>query len=264
MSNNPYDNTHNLPPEHIPHPVRPEVGAHTQKDDVDSYNILLVGSFLALFVVILVLAVIAFFHQYRHALEAQKEATVSNWSLAIHQRQIASITPHWVGTNHHRATVGIELAEDMVVAQYTPHAKPVLLPASPQSAAPGKKRPTVALHVLGAKLYTSLGCIACHTVNGMPTVGPSWKNLAGYPQKLTTGKTVIADYKFLRTMIIHPGTLLVAGAPAGVMPATYGPMLSGPKHPHETKLNAIIWYINTLSNRSSKATQPPVPDNPAK
>lgn len=77
MSNNPYDDTHNSPPEHVDHPVRPEVGAHTQKDDVDSRTILLAGSFLALFVVVLVLAVIAFFHHYRHVLEAQKEATVS-------------------------------------------------------------------------------------------------------------------------------------------------------------------------------------------
>jgi cytochrome c551/c552 len=265
MSNNPYDSQHNSPPEHVPHAVRPEAGAHTQKDDVDSHNLLLVGSFLALFVVVLVLGVIAFFHHYRHILEAQKEASVSSWSAAIHQRQIASIQPHWVGGNHQQATVGIELAEDMVVAQYTPNAKPVLLPPVREAASTGAAAaPAVPLHVVGAKLYASLGCIACHTVNGNPGVGPSWKNLAGYPQKLTNGKTVIADYKFLRTMILHPGTLLVAGAPAGVMPATYGPMLSGKKHPHETKLNAIIWYINTLSNRSSKATQPPVPDNPAK
>ena len=264
MSSNPYDNTHNSPPEHSDHPVRPEAGAHMQKDDVDSRTILLAGSFLALFVVVLVLAVIAFFHHYRHELQARKEATVSDWSNAIHARQIASIQPHFVGQNHKQATVGIELAEDMVVAQYTPNAKPVLLPASPEAAGTGAAAKAVPLHVLGAKLYASLGCIACHTVNGNPGVGPTWKNLAGYPQKLTNGKTVIADYKFLRTMILHPGTLLVQGAPAGVMPATYGPMLSGKKHPHETKLNAIIWYINTLSNRSSKATQPPVPDNPAK
>ncbi len=264
MSNNPYDNQHNSPPEHADHPVRPEAGAHMQKDDVDSHTLLLVGSFLTLLVIFLVLAVIAFFHRYRHALEAQREASVGAWSAAIQKRQLATLQPHWVNQQHQQATVGIELAEDLVVAQYHPNTPPVLLPAKPEAASTGATAPAVPLHVLGAKLYASLGCIGCHTVNGQPGVGPSWKNLAGYPQKLTTGKTVIADYKFLRTMILHPGTLLVAGAPAGVMPATYGPMLSGKKHPHETKLNAIIWYINTLSNRSSKATQPPVPDKAAK
>ena len=138
-------------------------------------------------------------------------------------------------------------------------ANPVLSPAA--LVAPATT--AVPLHVIGAKLYQSLGCIGCHTVNGQPGVGPTWKNLAGYPQKLTTGKTVIADYKFLRTMILDPGKITVAGAPAGVMPAMYKYQLSGKKHPHETKLNALIWYINTLSNRSSKATEPPVPDVPA-
>ncbi|MHB1766765.1 MAG: cytochrome c oxidase subunit II [Phycisphaerae bacterium] len=134
--------------------------------------------------------------------------------------------------------------------------------ASPVAKVPSGPKP-IPLHVLGAKLYKSLGCIGCHTVNGQPGVGPTWKNLAGYPQKLTTGKTVIADYKFLRTMILDPGTMDVVGVPAGVMPNMYKYQLSGKKHPHETKLNALIWYINTLSNRSSKATQPPVPDVPA-
>ncbi|MGC9259075.1 MAG: c-type cytochrome [Phycisphaerae bacterium] len=259
MSNNPYSDQPNVPPQSTTPPVPGAAGAPAARDDADWHTLLLAGSFLTLLVVLLLLAVIAFFHHYRHVLEAQKEAGVSTWSAAIQQRQIASIQPHWVNQKRRQATVGIELAEDMVVAQYTHGAKPVLLPAV-ASATSVPSAAKVPLHVLGAKLYASLGCIGCHTVNGNPGVGPSWKNLAGYPQKLTDGKTVIANYTFLRTMILHPGKLLVVGAPAGVMPATYGPMLSGPKHPHETQLNAIIWYINTLSNRSSKATQPPVPD----
>ncbi len=141
-----------------------------------------------------------------------------------------------------------------------PPASPALSPAA--LVAPAIPH-AVPLRVIGAKLYQSMGCSACHTINGQPGVGPTWKNLAGYPQKLTNGKTVLADYKFLRTMILDPGKMDVAGAPAGVMPAIYKNELSGPKHPHETKLNALIWYINSLSNRSSKATQPPVPDVPA-
>ncbi|MGC8624548.1 MAG: c-type cytochrome [Phycisphaerae bacterium] len=259
MSNNPYSDQPNVPPQSTTPPAPCAAGAPAARADADSHTLLLVGSFLTLLVVLLLLVVMAFFHHYRHVLEAKKEAGVSTWSAAIQQRQIASIQPHWVNQKRRQATVGIELAEDMVVAQYTPGAKPVLLPAvASASSVPSAAK--VPLHVLGAKLYASLGCIGCHTVNGNPGVGPSWKNLAGYPQKLTDGKTVIANYTFLRTMILHPGKLLVVGAPAGVMPASYGPMLSGPKHPHETQLNAIIWYINTLSNRSSKATQPPVPD----
>ena len=120
------------------------------------------------------------------------------------------------------------------------------------------------LHALGAKLYATMGCSGCHSVDGSKGVGPSWKDLAGYTQNLSNGKTAIADYPFLRTMILDPGKIALAGYPAGVMPDTYKAMLSGPKHPHETQLNAIIWYINTLSNRSGKASEPAVPDLAAK
>jgi|GEM_PF-837841 len=120
------------------------------------------------------------------------------------------------------------------------------------------------LHTLGAKLYNTMGCSGCHSVDGSKGVGPSWKNLAGYPQKLSNGKTTIADYSFLRVMILDPGKMDLAGYPAGVMPGTYKVMLTGPKHPHEIRLNAIIWYINTLSNKAGNASEPPVPDRLAK
>lgn len=119
---------------------------------------------------------------------------------------------------------------------------------------------TATLHAMGAQLYQTMGCSGCHSVDGSKGVGPSWKNLAGYPQKLSNGKTALADYHFLCTMILDPGKVAVAGYPAGVMPDTYKSMLAGPHHPRETKLNALIWYINSLSNRSGPDTRPPVPD----
>ena len=122
----------------------------------------------------------------------------------------------------------------------------------------------ITLHAMGANLYNTMGCSGCHSVDGSKGVGPSWKDLAGYPQNLSNGKTAIADYPFLRTMILDPGKIALAGYPAGVMPDTYKAMLAGPKHPHETELNAIIWYINTLSNRAGKASEPTVPDQAAK
>ncbi len=115
------------------------------------------------------------------------------------------------------------------------------------------------LEALGAKLYNTMGCSGCHSIDGTKGVGPSWKSLAGYPQKLTNGKTTIADYAFLREMILDPGKMNLAGYPAGIMPNTYKVMLTGPKHPHQRKLNALIWYIDTLSNRAGKADEPPVP-----
>ena len=158
--------------------------------------------------------------------------------------------------------MGIELAMDEVVHQANPGSPSPLIAVKHKTvkmATTPAKAKAEPLSVMGKKLATSLGCLGCHTTNGHPLVGPTWKNLAGYPEHLTTGKTVMVDYKFLRIMILHPGKMLIKGFPAGVMPDYYK-KLAGKKHPHETPLNALIWYINTLSNKSSKATQPPVPN----
>ena len=124
--------------------------------------------------------------------------------------------------------------------------------------------PNAPLHVLGQRLSQTLGCIACHHVDGSKAVGPSWRNLAGYPQTLANGTTEVADYQFLKSSILYPEHLQLQGFPAGAMPTSYRAMLSGPQHTNEHQLNALIWYINTLSDRSSPVTQPPVPDEPKK
>lgn len=120
-------------------------------------------------------------------------------------------------------------------------------------------RPT-SLHVLGEQVAQNMGCGACHQVDGTKGIGPTWKNLAGYPQKRSDGTLVVADYQFLRAAILHPENLQLEGFPPNRMPTTYGAMLSGPAHSDERELNAIIWYINSLSDRSTPESQPPVPD----
>jgi cytochrome c oxidase subunit 2 len=134
-----------------------------------------------------------------------------------------------------------------------PSAKPKSTPAK----ASGLPAAALPLAAKGKVLVQTFGCTGCHSVTGAPGVGPTWKDLAGSSVTLTNGKVVTADYKYLREMILHPGTLLVKGATAGVMPGTYGSMLSGAKHPHEKKLKAIIWYLNSLSDHANKASWPP-------
>ncbi|NNM84761.1 MAG: hypothetical protein HKL96_03265 [Phycisphaerales bacterium] len=145
-----------------------------------------------------------------------------------------------------------------------PAQRPSNVVVASNAATAGTAKTITTLHALGAKLYNAMGCSGCHSVDGSKGVGPSWKNLAGYPQKLSNGKAMIANYSFLRTMILDPGKLDLAGYPAGVMPGTYKVTLTGPKHPREIRLNAIIWYINTLSNKTGKASEPPIPDRLAK
>src|SRR5262249_52973593 len=72
----------------------------------------------------------------------------------------------------------------------------------------------------GKALYASKGCEACHSIDGTPRTGPTWKGLAGSSVKLTDGRTVTAGKPYLLTSIEDPDKQVVAGFQSGVMSST--------------------------------------------
>lgn len=96
----------------------------------------------------------------------------------------------------------------------------------------------VPLDELGAKLYKSRGCNACHSVDGSQMIGPSWKGIFGAVREFVDGSSAKADDNYIRQSIVNPGDQILAGYQP-VMP-TYSGMLS------DREINAIIEYIKTL------------------
>jgi len=70
-----------------------------------------------------------------------------------------------------------------------------------------------ALATRGQSLSTDLGCVACHTVDGSPGVGPSWQGMWGRTETLTNGNTVVVDEAYFRESLVDPPRKLVAGYP---------------------------------------------------
>ena len=91
---------------------------------------------------------------------------------------------------------------------------------------------------LGQQLYRDQGCVSCHTVDGSPSLGPTWKGLYGSERELEDGTTVIADEEYLELSIFEPNAQIVKGY-RPVMPA-YRSKLT------EEELHGIIEYIKTL------------------
>jgi cytochrome c2 len=75
----------------------------------------------------------------------------------------------------------------------------------------------------GQKLYASLGCQGCHTLDGTKSTGPTFKGLAGRQTKLTNGKTVTANDRYLLESIIDPDKQIVAGYQPGIMSSAIKP-----------------------------------------
>ncbi|MGZ4110989.1 MAG: cytochrome c oxidase subunit II [Tumebacillaceae bacterium] len=55
------------------------------------------------------------------------------------------------------------------------------------------------------------GCASCHSVDGSPSVGPTWKGLADSDVVLANGQKVKADANYLKESITQPGAKVVQG-----------------------------------------------------
>jgi cytochrome c oxidase subunit 2 len=75
----------------------------------------------------------------------------------------------------------------------------------------------------GAKLFESLGCSGCHSLNGAKLTGPPLNGVAGQKVKLSTGQSVTADDAYLLQSILDPDAKIVQGFPKGIMSATIRP-----------------------------------------
>lgn len=84
---------------------------------------------------------------------------------------------------------------------------------------PFDKESKVAVHP-GLTLLNDNGCIGCHSLDGSPLVGPSYKDMFGRAVKVTvdgTLKEVISDEAYLKKAIVDPDKEIVEGYTGGMM-----------------------------------------------
>lgn len=89
----------------------------------------------------------------------------------------------------------------------------------------------------GKALVSQNGCLACHSVDGTPLTGPTWRGLYGSTVELSDGSNVVADDAYLKESIADPSAAIVLGFQPGTMPK-FG--LS------ESEISDIVAYLATL------------------
>ena len=102
----------------------------------------------------------------------------------------------------------------------------------------------------GRRVAAEQGCLKCHSVDGTRHIGPTWTDLYLRRERLTTGKTVVADEAYLTKSMMDPAADVVAGYP-NVMP-TYQGKITSPE------VAAILEYIKSLRT-TAVATGPSEP-----
>lgn len=65
------------------------------------------------------------------------------------------------------------------------------------------------------------GCVACHSNDGSPGVGPTWQGLYNADEQLTGGQTITVDDEYLAESIEDPNAEIVAGFNPNIMPQNY-------------------------------------------
>jgi cytochrome c oxidase subunit 2 len=91
---------------------------------------------------------------------------------------------------------------------------------------------------VGKTLYEKQGCSTCHSVDGTPRIGPSWKGLFGKQEHFADGTAGSVDENYIRQSIVDPTAKIVQGfAPS--MPTYQGKL-------KDTQINGIIAYIKSL------------------
>lgn len=65
------------------------------------------------------------------------------------------------------------------------------------------------------------GCVACHSSDGTPGVGPTWQGIYMHDVVLADGSTVSADDDYIRNSILDPNSQIVTGFNPNLMPQTY-------------------------------------------
>ena len=123
------------------------------------------------------------------------------------------------GTGHDRMAAELHVV-DMATFIAKPKPTPVAQPAHP-----------------GYNLLDANLCLACHSIDGQPGIGPTFKGIYGQSQKLRDGSTVTVNDAFIREKILNPNAKILAGTYEQEMPKT-------DLTPEE--IEEIIEYIQTL------------------
>ncbi|MGH8106731.1 MAG: c-type cytochrome, partial [Arenimonas sp.] len=89
----------------------------------------------------------------------------------------------------------------------------------------------------GRKIAEQQGCLGCHSIDGSPSTGPTWKGLFGKQEKLTDGSSVLVDEAFLRQSILEPNATVIAG---------FSPMMPSYELSPE-QVDALVAYAKSLS-----------------
>lgn len=99
---------------------------------------------------------------------------------------------------------------------------------------------------LGLQLYNDKGCVACHSLDGSPKIGPSFKGIWGRQEELVDGSKIVVDENYVHESIVNPQAKVVKGFPVNGMTSFQG-LIS------DEEINAIIAFLKDVDKYAAQA-----------
>ena len=87
----------------------------------------------------------------------------------------------------------------------------------------------------GREIYSG-NCKSCHSLDGSPLVGPSFKGLWQKERVFTDGSKAIADENYIRESVLYPNKQVLKGYPAAMPVQDY----------NDAEIQSIIEYLKSL------------------
>jgi cytochrome c oxidase subunit 2 len=94
---------------------------------------------------------------------------------------------------------------------------------------------------VGELLYSRLGCMACHSIDGSKLVGPTFKDMYGYEFDTVEGVRITVDDAYVKESILTPNVSVIAGYPPVMTP--YAGLID------DREIEAITAWLKTLSDK---------------
>jgi len=94
----------------------------------------------------------------------------------------------------------------------------------------------------GQQIMKTIGCFACHSIDGSKLVGPSFKGIYGHQVTVSTGgneRQVTVDDEYIKKSIFDPNADIVEGFNKGLMQPYTGQL-------KDEDIKQIIEYLKTL------------------
>jgi cytochrome c oxidase subunit 2 len=98
----------------------------------------------------------------------------------------------------------------------------------------------------GEQIFKGRGCAQCHSLDGAASTGPTFKDLFGRHEVLTTGATVLVDENYLRESIVNPQATVVKG---------FQPVMPSFANLKEREIGWLIAFIKSQSATYNAANQ---------